>query len=81
MSCYFLEMIHNWHKNTTSEFITEVKILKSANIMFFCAVKQREVVRATWTLVTPQTRVRGVALQPWPTVPPSDPSPQREAPQ
>ncbi len=81
MSRYFLEMVYNWHENTTSEFITEVKILKSAKIVFFCAVKQREVVRAMWTLVTPQTRVRGAALQPWPTAPPSDPSPQRGAPQ
>lgn len=42
-------------------------------------VKQREAVRATWKRVTPQTKVRGVALQPWPTALPSVPSPPRKA--
>lgn len=49
-------------------------------LCFVCAVKQRAVVRAMWTPVTPQTKVRDVVLQPWPTAPPRVLSPQREAP-
>lgn len=52
--------------------------------VFLClgyAVKQREAVRATWTPVTPLTKVRGVALQLWPTAPPHALSLQRKAPQ
>lgn len=47
--------------------------------LFAPPVKQREAVRATWKRVTPQTRVRGGAPQPWPTAPLSGPSPPRKA--
>lgn len=45
------------------------------------AVKQRAVVRATWTPVIPQIRERGVALQPWPTAPHHVITPPKKVPQ
>lgn len=45
------------------------------------AVKQRAAVRATWTPVIPQTKVRGVAPQPWPTAPHRATTPQKKVPE
>lgn len=49
-------------------------------LCLICAVKQREAVRAMWTPVTPLTKGRVVALQPWLTALPHVLSPQRKAP-
>lgn len=67
--------------NTASGFFLALKYLNLSFLCLVCAVKQRAVVRAMWKHVTPLTKVRGVALQPWPTAPHRVLKPQREVPQ
>lgn len=67
--------------NAASGICLVLKYLHLSFLCLVCAVNQRAVVRAMWTPVTPRTKVRGVALQPWPTAPRHVRKPQREAPQ
>lgn len=62
------------------EFINCLRFFMEFCALFF-AVKQRAVVRATWTPVIPQIRERGVALQPWPTAPHHVITPPKKVPQ